>query len=101
MATPRDTTVVVKGVISPSKDDVKKVVERIQSEIKANPKFAQQFSQNPRATIAAFGLNEDVQHELIRDMGVSGAAALPCVFTECIHTCWFTDCIITHITTKK
>jgi hypothetical protein len=100
MAANVDKTSVINGVLSPSKADVDKIVARLQAEIKSNPKVAAQFKANPRATLGAFGLNEDVQHELLRDMGVAAAASI-CVFTDCIHTCWFTKCYVTHIVITK
>jgi len=101
MAGPKTrTTAVVKGVVAPSLADVKKVVTRLRKEVNTNPALAKKFKKDPRGVLSAFGLNEDVQNELLRDMGVTGNAAI-CWFTECYHTCWFTKCVFTHLVVEK
>ena len=90
-------TGVVKGAIFPSHEDIKEVVARVRREIKGNRKFAEKFKSNPRRTLGALGLNEDVQTELLHEAGISAI----CWFTDCIHTCWCTKCCLTHLVFEK
>jgi hypothetical protein len=90
------TTRAVKGVIAPSKDDALKVVARVRRDLKADPRLGKRFLKNPRGLLGAYGLNEDVQRELLRDAGVKDSVAI-CWFTDCFHTCYFTDCVFTHL----
>jgi hypothetical protein len=87
------------GVIVPSEEDVKKVIAKLRREMKGNPRRFAAFKRNPRAMLGALGLNEDVQAELIREMGL--ATALPCIFTNCHITCIFTKCISTRLILMK
>lgn len=98
MAAPKTTTV-VRGVLTPSKVDADKILKRLQQDVATNPKIAQAFQTHPRATLSAYGLNLDAQHELLRDAGMNVAEL--CIFTDCIHTCWFTKCYVTHIVITK
>jgi hypothetical protein len=92
---------VVRGVVAaPTKEDVRKIVAKLRRDLKGSRSITKQWKQDPRSVLGAYGLNADVQNELLRDAGVN-VAALPCIFTECIHTCWFTDCVLTHIVVKK
>jgi hypothetical protein len=93
-------TGVVKGTIAPNKADALKVAARVRRDLNKNPKLRKQFWKNPRGVLGAYGLNADVQRELLQDAGVSEAGAI-CVFTDCIHTCWFTKCYVTHIVIKR
>jgi hypothetical protein len=95
----RPTTVVKKGAIFPSTEDVKKVVAKLRRELKDDPRKYAKFKRNPRAFLGALGLAEDVQNELINDMGLPSTAL--CIFTNCIHTCWFTKCVLTKIVIKR
>jgi hypothetical protein len=99
MARPGDKTEIVDGVIYPSKADVEKVVAKLQSEVKSNPKIAEKFKTNPRGTLAAFGLNEDVQNELLHDMHIKPVEGEWCIITSigCLQTCWFTACALTNV----
>jgi hypothetical protein len=98
MAQLKNKTAVVKGILYPGDKDIKAVVASLQRKVKADPKMAKQFKKDPRRTLAAFGLNEDVQTELLRDMGMKTSARLAfCICTDCCKTCWCTDCCITDI----
>jgi|SRR5580692_8643620 hypothetical protein len=100
MAQSRDEATVIKGVLYPSSKDIKAIVTSLQRKVKADPAIAKLFKKDPRRTLATFGLNEDVQSELLREMGVKGTAAvLPkwCICTACCKTCWCTGCCITNI----
>jgi hypothetical protein len=89
---------VIKGVLYPSDEHVKSVVASLQRKVKADPKMAKQFKKDPRRTLAALGLNEDIQVELLREMGMKSNARLSwCVCTDCCKTCWCTACCITDI----
>lgn len=96
----QEVTSAVRGVIAPNKEDVRKVVAKLRRDLNASPKIKKQFKQDPRALLGAYGINGDVQNELLNDIGVN-VEALPCIFTDCIHTCWFTKCVLTHIVIKK
>jgi len=92
----RDKAVVIKGILYPSNKDVKAIVASLQRKVKADPTIAKQFKKDPRRTLAAFGLNEDVQTELLRDMGLKTTARW-CICTDCCKTCWCTACCITDV----
>jgi hypothetical protein len=100
MAAPGTRATVIKGVVYPSRAQVNQVVAQLKSQLAASPQQAEQFKKDPRSVLAAFGLNEDVQRELLQDMGTTAAASI-CVFTDCYHTCWFTKCYVTHIVIVK
>jgi hypothetical protein len=85
------TTGVTNGIIHPSLDDVKKVVDRLQTELQKDPAIAQEFEKNPREVLGSMGLNGDVQRELLQDAGI----AVPAPLLRCWVTCWFTRCVIT------
>lgn len=98
MASPKTKSAVVKGVLYPSHADIKSVVSSIQRKVKANPKVAAQFKKNPRGFLASAGLNEDVQRELLSEMGMKSSKLLSwCVCTDCCKTCWCTACCITNV----
>jgi len=88
-------TKLVEGVLYPSLADVRKAVERLQKEMKSNAKISRDLQATPREILGAFGLNEDVQNELLSDMALETHAS-SCYLT-CITTCWFTNCVITSI----
>jgi hypothetical protein len=98
MPTPKTKSTVVKGVLYPSHTDVKSVVASIQRRVKADRKTAAQFKKNPRSFLASAGLNEDVQRELLGEMGMKAASRLSwCICTDCCKTCWCTACCITDV----
>jgi hypothetical protein len=98
MAQPRSKAAVVKGILYPSNKDIKSVVASLQRKVKTDRAMAKQFKKDPRRTLASFGLNEDVQRELLQEMGMKTSARLAfCVCTDCCKTCWCTDCCITDI----
>ena len=96
MAQSGDKTTVIKGLLYPSDKDIKAIVTSLQSKVKKDPRIAKQFQKDPRRTLAALGLNEDVQTELLRDMGLKTALRF-CICTGCCDTCWCTGCCITDI----
>jgi hypothetical protein len=74
------------------------IISSLQLKVKTDPHIAQQFKKDPRRTLAAFGLNEDVQIELLREMGIKTSARLSwCACTDCCNSCWCTGCCITEI----
>jgi hypothetical protein len=91
-----DKATVINGVLYPSYKDIKTIVTSLRRKVKADPHIAKQFKKDPRRTLAAFGLNEDVQNELLRDMGLKTALRF-CICTGCCDTCWCTGCCITSI----
>lgn len=96
----KDKAAVIKGVLYPSDDHIKAVVASLRRRVKADPKLAKQLRKDPRRSLAAFGLNEDVQRELLRDMGVKTKAGLDfCVCTHCCFTCYCTQCCTTEMMT--
>ena len=97
MAQSGDTATVIKGLLYPSHQDIKTIITSLQRKVKTDPKIAKQFKKDPRNTLAALGLNEDVQHELLRDMGLQSVALNICICTACCKTCWCTACCITDI----
>ena len=99
MAQPaRDQTTVVKGILFPSNEDIKKIVSSLRRKVKTDPKIASQFKKDPRRTLGALGLNEDVQVELLRDMGVKAPALRAwCICTDCCKTCWCSACCVTDV----
>jgi hypothetical protein len=95
---PKDKSAVIKGFLYPSEKDIKSVVASLQRHIKTDPNMAKQFKRDPRRTLGSFGLNEDVQRELLQDMGLKTRASLEwCICTGCCDTCWCTGCCITNI----
>jgi hypothetical protein len=96
MAQPGENTSVVKGSLFAGHNDIKSIVANLQKTVKADPKIAAKFKSDPRGVLAALGLNEDLQRELLRDMGIQQPLGI-CWFTDCIHTCWCTKCCITHL----
>lgn len=94
----RSTAKVIKGVLYPSNEDIKSIVASLQRKVKTDPKVARLLKKDPRRTLAAFGLNEDVQRELLRDMGMK-ARIRPewCICTECCFTCYCTSCCTTEV----
>jgi hypothetical protein len=92
---------VVKGALFPGKADALKIAEKIQTDIRTNPTVAAHYKANPRATLAAYGLNTDLQNEFLHDAGTKAGAEEICIFTDCIHTCWFTKCYVTRIVIEK
>jgi hypothetical protein len=68
----------------------------LQKQLKENKKLSTAFQKDPRAVLAAAGLNEDIQREALNDSLKAGLSEA-CVVT-CWHTCWFTDCFCTNNT---
>lgn len=98
MAKPKTESAVLKGILYPSHQDIKAVVAAVQRKVKADPKIARQFKNNPRSFLAAAGLNEDIQRELLSEMGMKATkAAAWCICSSCCKTCWCTACCITEI----
>jgi hypothetical protein len=98
MAQARNKAAVVKGILYPSHEDIKAVVASLQRKVRTDPKMAQEFKKDPRRFLAGSGLNEDVQSELLREMGMKARVKLAlCLCTDCCRTCWCTDCCITDI----
>ena len=98
MAQARNKAAVVKGILYPSDKDIKAVVASLQRKVRTDPKMAQEFKRDPRRFLAGSGLNEDVQSELLREMGMKARVKLAlCLCTDCCRTCWCTDCCITDI----
>jgi hypothetical protein len=96
---PRNKTAVVKGILYPSDKDIKAIVASLQRKVKAHPELAKQFKKDPRRTLGAFGLNEDVQRELLQDTGINTSVRLEwCVCTGCRKPCWCTACCMTDAT---
>jgi stage V sporulation protein SpoVS len=94
----KDKAAVIKGVLYPSGKDIQTIVASLQRKLKTDPKTAERFKKNPRRMLAAFGLNEDLQRELLGEMGLKTSTTLEwCVCTDCCNTCWCTGCCITEI----
>jgi len=100
-----DKTTVIKvrevgSLLYPSRKDIKTIVTSLQRKVKTDGRIAMQFRKDPRRTLAALGLNEDVQTELLRDMGLRTVARW-CICTGCCKTCWCTACCITNIIIRR
>jgi|ERR1700679_1874877 hypothetical protein len=94
----KDKSAVIKGILYPSDKDIKAVVASLQRKVRKDPKMAQEFKRDPRRFLVGSGLNEDVQGESLREMGLKARDKLAlCFCTGCCTTCWCTDCCITEI----
>jgi hypothetical protein len=93
-------TGVLKGTIFPNRADALKVADRIGRDLTTNPTLRKAFWQDPRGVLGAYGLNADLQRELLQDADITVISPL-CIFTDCYHTCWFTKCYVTRIVVVK
>jgi hypothetical protein len=94
----QEKAVFSKGAFYPSNDDIKKIVKSLQKKVREDRKVAKLFKKDPRRTLANFGVNEDVQSQLLKEMDLATPAALRwCICTDCCKTCWTTACCITKI----
>lgn len=80
-----------EGAIDPGINTVRKVARSIEKRVKQDREFAKSFRERPSLVLSAYGLNEDIRRELIREASL---AATDCDFLSCISTCWYT-CIFT------
>ena len=83
-----------KGALFPSLDDVMAITTKLKKDMQTNKKLAAAFKNDPRSILAAAGLNEDVQTELLTEAGLA-SRAIGCWFS-CWQSCWFTGCACTN-----
>jgi hypothetical protein len=94
----RDKSVFSSGALYPSSGEIRKIVKSLQKKVKEDKEVAKLFKKDPRRTIAQFGVNEDVQNQLLREMNLTARASLRwCVCTSCCKTCWTSACCLTRI----
>ena len=80
-----------KGVVIVDANTARTAAGEIKQLLDSNPQLAAQFQQNPRLFLGGYGLNGDVQNELLSDPGAQAKHR----YHADVHYCWFSSCCIT------
>jgi hypothetical protein len=90
-------SILVNGALVPDADTVRSMLWTLSQKMKDDPRLAEAFRTDPHRVLGEIGLNNEIQRQAIKDLGVE----LPegCVFSDCVLTdyCIATNCFVTNI----